>query len=489
MSDNNLDSVIEQAGYHKHSKKIMASYGCRELFGNWIAQAFGFMVFFFYEVVIGLDVVLAAIAYVLYSIWNAFNDPLIGYLMERIHMPWEKKWKIRRFPWMVLGAFPWLICFLLIFMVPSEWDPTVDPSYNIPVFFWFLITMCLYDTANTTYDVNVLSIYPDKFQDLDERRTVQGFGTILGILGLVLAATIPPMFIKTGVRETYQFAAFSTLIIGMFFFFLMIPGVWEDKQMKELYQQRRETMKDEEPESFLKMAKGSIGNRNFQAKVTLFFGYQVGAVMLQFSAFYIVTYILDEPAGVLTLLLGAILIGALISVPIWVFISHKMNNNKKISVIGAIVMLIFFVPMIFISTLLAWIIVLIFWGMGLGGQWFSDPPTIADVIDDGAVRQGKKQPTIYFGYQAFFIRLGNSTIAVTLAIVHVLTGFVGGAPSLKELKAKSPTPELALIGIRIHTAIVPAILILVTLIIFWKYYELTPDKVAANKAKLKEMGL
>ncbi|TFG16005.1 MAG: hypothetical protein EU535_00160 [Promethearchaeota archaeon] len=475
---------------YQHSKFIMASYGCRELFGNWVAQAFGFMVFFFYEVVVGLDVILAAFGFILYSIWNAINDPLIGYLSERLHMPWEKKWNLRRFPWIIIGAFPWLISFLLIFMVPAEWDPIADPSYNWPVFFWFLGTLCLYDTTNTLYDVNVLSVYPDKFQGLDERRTVQGFGTILGILGLVLAATLPPMLITTGIRETYRNAALLTLILGVIFFLFMIPGVREDDALKELNRQRRQLYKEEEePESFIKMAKSAIGNKNFMAKVALFMGYQVGAVMLQYSAFYIVTYILDEEAGAITYLLGAILIGALISVPLWVTLSHRMNNNKKISVIGAIIMFFTFIPMIFVADLFSWIIVLIFFGVGLGGQWFSDPPTLADVIDDAAVRDGKKKQGIYYGYQAFFIRLGASSIAITIAIVHTLTGFVGGAPSLAELKARSPTPDLALFGIRIHAAIVPAILILITLFIFWKFYDLTPDRVAANKAKLKELGL
>jgi Na+/melibiose symporter-like transporter len=269
----------------------------------------------------------------------------------------------------------------------------------------------------------------------------------------------------------------------------MIPGVWEDKQMKELNRQRRLAIRDEKIEPFLKVAKSAITNRNFAAKVVLFAGYQVGAVMLQYSAFYIVTYILDEEAGVITYLLGAMLIGALISVPIWVFLSYRIDNNKKISVMGASIMFITFIPMIFVSDLYSWIIVLIFWGIGLGGQWFSDPPTLADVIDDAAVREGKKTPGIYYGYQAFFIRLSASSIAITIAIVHTFTGFVGGAPSRAELIARSPTPELALFGIRIHAAIVPAILILVTILIFWKFYDLTPDKVVANKAKLKELGL
>ena len=483
------DIGISEKETYAHSKFIMASYGSREMFGQWIAAAFGFMVFFYYEAVVGLDVVLAAIAYVLYSVWNAINDPFFGYLMEKIHMPWEKKWGIKRFPWIILAAFPWLVSFSLIFMVPAEWDPASNSDDNWPVFFWFLITICIYDTLNTLFDVNILSLYPDKFQGLDERRTVQGFGTILGIIGLVMAATIPPLFITTGVRTSYITAALVTTSFGMVILLIALPGIWEDRKTRDLYKVRRQKLETEEPESFFKAAKIAIDNKNFMAKVVLFFGYQVGAVMLQYSAFYIVTYILDEEAGAITLLLGSMLIGAFISIPIWVLLSHRLNNNKKISVIGAIIMFISFLPMIFVSTLLGWIILLILFGIGLGGQWFSDPPTLADVIDDATIKTGKRQQAIYYGFQAFFIRLGYATIAVTIAIVHSLTGFVEGAPSLAELKARSPTPDLAIFGIRIHAAIVPAILILITMLIFWKFYDLTPDQVAANKAKLKELGL
>ena len=166
-----------------------------------------------------------------------------------------------------------------------------------------------------------------------------------------------------------------------------------------------------------------------------------------------------------------------------------IRENTVILLNMYIIMFLTFLPMIFISGMLEWFIILICFGIGLGGQWFSDNPTLADVLDDIAVRTGKREQGIYYGFQAFFIRLGSATIAITIAIVHTLTGFVEGAPSLAEMKAKSPTPELALFGIRIHAAIVPAILIFITMLIFWKFYSLTPDKVAANKLKLKELGL
>jgi len=49
--------------------------------------------------------------------------------------------------------------------------------------------------------------------------------------------------------------------------------------------------------------------------------------------------------------------------------------------------------------------------------------------------------------------------------------------------------NLVLFGIRVHAAIVPAILVLVCTLLFWKYYDLTPKKVEENRIKLEEMGI
>jgi GPH family glycoside/pentoside/hexuronide:cation symporter len=135
---------------YEHSRRIMASYGTRELFGQWIGAAFGFYVFFYYESVIQLPSLLAMTAYVIYSVWNAVNDPLVGWLMERIHMPWEKK-GYKRFPWMLIGVIPWLISFLFIFLVPADWIATTASiqANQWQIFLWYVISLCVYDTFLT----------------------------------------------------------------------------------------------------------------------------------------------------------------------------------------------------------------------------------------------------------------------------------------------------------------------------------------------------
>jgi Na+/melibiose symporter-like transporter len=353
-----------------------------------------------------------------------------------------------------------------------------------------VVSLCLYDTFATLFDVNAVSLYPEKFTGLNERRLVQMMGTLLGIFGLVLAAVIPPMFITTGVTITYRHSALVTFGVGFLLLFLMIPGIFETKKLREVYRLRRESLaRQEKPANFFATVRMVFSNKRFVGKVILFFGYQVGVVMLQTSAFYIVTYVLDAPASTVSILLGSMLGGALISVPAWMVISRRTNNNRMVSLVGGFLLSLSFIPMIFVNGLPGWIICLVFFGMALGNQWFTDPPTMADVLDDVAVKTGRRDPSVYISYQSLVFKLGQTSIAAVIAAVHTHTGFPSGVTSLAELLQKSPTPQLALFGIRIHSAIVPAAVALLTTLAFWLLYDLTPAKVVVNKKKLEEMGL
>ncbi len=78
----------------KYSPWIMASYGSKGLLIQWIQGAFGVYVYAFYEIYVGLDSISAATAFILFAIWNAFNDPLIGYIMETKVFSWHTKERV-----------------------------------------------------------------------------------------------------------------------------------------------------------------------------------------------------------------------------------------------------------------------------------------------------------------------------------------------------------------------------------------------------------
>ena len=86
--------------------------------GNFGLQA-AFKVFvgyymFFYVDMLGLAIALAAIINIVYALWDAVNDPLVGYLSDNTRTRWG-----RRKPWL-LTALPFYAIFLvLIYAVPD----------------------------------------------------------------------------------------------------------------------------------------------------------------------------------------------------------------------------------------------------------------------------------------------------------------------------------------------------------------------------------
>ena len=120
---------------HENSRLIHASFGSREMFSQWFTLAFGLYTFFFYESIIGLPSELALAAFLVFSVWNAINDPLVGYLMEKIRMPWQRRSQLHR--------FPWIVSYLVIFLVPLRWHP---PDDTLKIFAWYVGSLLLFDT-------------------------------------------------------------------------------------------------------------------------------------------------------------------------------------------------------------------------------------------------------------------------------------------------------------------------------------------------------
>ena len=67
----------DEKGY---SNKKLASYGIGQISDITSYQTFSFLVFTFYFAVVGLNVILITLGFIIWSIWNSLNDPFIGYL-------------------------------------------------------------------------------------------------------------------------------------------------------------------------------------------------------------------------------------------------------------------------------------------------------------------------------------------------------------------------------------------------------------------------
>jgi Na+/melibiose symporter-like transporter len=136
----------------------------------------------------------------------------------------------------------------------------------------------------------------------------------------------------------------------------------------------------------------------------------------------------------------------------------------------------------FITDLVIMIIFLLIWGLAFGGFWTILWPVLADVIDESVAATGKRSEGIYTGIQAFFGRLAFLFQALIFTIVHIATNFQEGQPL-------SAQPAEAVVGIQLHFSLIPMAFMAVAMIVFWKFFDLTPDKVQVNRDKIKELGI
>ena len=455
----------------RHSKANIASYRVLSLPTELIQGVLNLLIFFFYEVEIGLNSWLVGIGIAIYAIWDAFNDPLIGYLTDR-PFKFTKKWG-RRFPFIMIGFIPMLICFILIFSPP---DVNAQQS-PWTIFGWLVLTTCLFDTAESLWTVNYLSLFPDKFRDRSERRVSAGFEVYLGFIGVIFAFMLPPLIVMYGNLSSYAFMAWICIIICIISWILTIPGIKEDKETVENY---ITTYDETERDSFFKTLKQMFSQNNFIAFLVIYILYQALVQTMLASFFYFTKYNLNAEADMVAVMSAMLLIGGLLSVPFWMLYTNRTNDHRKTFLISAVLMACFAIAMTFIYGLVGTLLIIFLFGISLGGFWVMISPMYSDVIDESVTITGKRREGSYGGIRNFFLNLARVIQAMTLAIVHELTGFVEGSDT--------QTP-LALIGIRLHLGLIPGIFIAIGAIVFWKCCDLTPDKAIQIKEQLIQLKL
>ncbi|MFW9904131.1 MAG: MFS transporter [Candidatus Thorarchaeota archaeon] len=457
------------------STKIMASYGSGKFLSEFISQAFGVVVFKFYETVIFEDAYawLPTLGFVIYSVYNAFNDPLLGYFTEKKTTRFSSKYG-RRFPWIFTGALLWVFSYALIFAIPSALTANAYVT-----FIWMVLAVCLFDTLYSLWDVNYQSIFPDKFRSESVRQKTIAISTGIGVVGIALGFLIPSGLANVNSIEPYLMNSLIIAIIAFFVVFILIPGTRETPDMINRYFEDR---KKKEEESFFSELIRALKDRNFSAWIILYFFYQSGTVSFTASILYAGDYILPEGEGTTIIFVG-LLVGALIAIPIWQQLNSRViQNNQRTLMLAAITMALLILPITLpqVNNSLLFTVFVFLGGLGFGGYWMIMTPALADVIDEIVVKTGRRNDGIFMGFRAFFGRFAFAVQAISFWLVHELTGFNA------DIETQS---ETALLGIHIHMALLPALFLLIGVFIFWIMNDLNKEKVTKIKKELKERGL
>jgi len=470
----------------RHSRWTFLSNAFGLLCSTLIGAVQGFIIFY-YEAVVGLDATLIAIATAIFLIYNGINDPIFGFLIDR-NFRFTKKWG-RRFPWIVIGIIPWTISVYLLFSVPNTIDGSTNPG---AAFGWLLISLVLLDTFGTLVDINYKAVQIEKFRTEYERRRFTRYYAPLDLVAIILGMLLPPLFtdiIPGDPRASYSMMGLIIAIIALFFGILSLPGNREDKIMIEKYYSPDSVKRMK----FFKVLVEAVKTRSYMVWFIFGIFYGIYIALVVTNMLYITTFVLQVGGDMFLVILGLNLIGTLISIPLWLKYIKKVNNNKKALVVAGLLSSAALFPLTFFQGLIDIMIMAFILGLAQGGLnsyvfTIIGPSVTEDVI----VKMGKNQKGVLFGISALLGRLVASIDEFIIAVVHDTTGFIAGKDTYAEMliavTAAGGDINLVLWGIRLLQGVIPGVILLLGVLIVWKFFPITQEKLLSNKAKMKELG-
>ncbi len=464
------DEIITQG----HSRKIMLSFSLTSAAMAMLPNVVFAQLPMFYETEILLPMNLMFFAYILFTIWDAFNDLLAGSLTDRTTRL-TKRWG-KRFPWILITSIPF--CFTLIMLFSP-------PDMNIVgvagVFLWYIIGLLIFDGFFSFWSICFQALSTDKFRSDEERTKLAGYMAATATLGGGLGATIAPLFIIYGDPSSYVNVMIWVGLIGLVLVLLSIPGVRESKEMIERALNAPAAQRDEKTlRDLFNTMKHGFRNKNFVGFICYMIGSSVFVALFLPSIAYYVRYVLNEPAAVQTLLLLPYLLAGILPIPFFIWITNKVGHIKSFKV-TILILPLSLVPLLFAQDLITVMISGMLIGAFTGLHGIVYAPIMGDLIDEASIKNERRVDGSYYAIIIFIMQAGQLIQYLTFWLLHdVFTDFDPTA------QVQSP---LAIWGIRVQIALVPIIALYIGVFIFLNLWSITPEKVISFKKQLKELDI
>ncbi|MHA1110143.1 MAG: MFS transporter [Promethearchaeota archaeon] len=421
------------------------AYGVAYIGNSSLSQlALGGAVSFFYSTKMGLESNWIALAWLIFSFWNAINDPLIGIIQDKTKSRWG-----RRVPYLRFGAPFYSLAFIMM------WFPFGSASQQGLLFTSFLINLFIFDTLYSMIGLITYGLAAEMCVTTKCRSNLIIWGSLLGAVGSIVALVIPMILLtETGVHP-----AFRPTMIGLAGF-SMICLIWSSFYIKEnKYTQREETL------SFIKSITESFRNKPFLVFEGAVFLLTIAQTILFTGLYYFINYILVLKGIMASLPLASIYIVSLFALFIWNYINRKIGLKKSFIIslgIGAVAgILSFFAGQNFWFSL----ITLSIFGFGISGSGLFTGQINADCIDYDELRTAKRRETSYSGVNALITK---PAISIANAVFFYIIEAFGFPHSIESIPNYVAT-ESVKTGILIGFTLIPAIMFVGAMLIMIFY--------------------
>jgi Na+/melibiose symporter-like transporter len=455
-----------KSGYQKITERMRFSFAIGEVGDNVALNIFQFLVFTFYFTVVKLPVLWISLAFILWSLWNAVNDPIVGYLSDR-----TRSKRGRRVPWMMFAIIPLAIIVIMLF------TPPITLNSDLINFIYLLVVLVIFDTVYTAVNLNYNALFSEMFIGMEDRSKTGKIRISCVMLATIFAFVFPTLIIgdltnrynRPETLTQYQITGiFAGIVILVAYFILLKWGVREPKEFS----------KDAETAlSFTSTIKASFKNKSFLWFLLPTLGTWMVIGITPALAPLFMTYAVGiEDSELIGLVLLILFLSAAASTPLWEKIRVKKGARMS-GMVGVVVWSIGGLLLAFSTSFEMAAIVAIIDGIGLGGGLYFYDQCIAEIIDEDEIRLGTRRSGIYYAVLNFLIKFS--------AIANFL--IIGIVFSSTDWQTYTPNPGVnTIFALRFLMGIFPLIMLIISFIGLY-FYPIHGERLMENRRKLTSL--
>jgi GPH family glycoside/pentoside/hexuronide:cation symporter len=423
MTDQNAPEPIKL----KFSYKF--TWGLAALGNSLISGIYGGLLTIFYQDYLGLSAYWIGIAATIYALWNAFNDPLFGYITDRTRTK-----RGRRIPYMRFTAPFLALTFILVWFAPPQ-------AGQQGLFWWMLITMLLYDTCYTIIGLVYSALLPEVTESDAQRNGLQISSSLFGMLGTLLGFLIPDMVRPKSAGDSFAPLYIAMILVGVVSMGLILITTFKVKERPEF------TMVDE-PLPLIDAIKFTFSSKAFIVLVSENFMAILMSSLILGSIYYLADYVMGWPA---IQLLVFLFVPLLIGIPLTSLFRKRFGvvaaQQVLLVIAGVALIAIAFVPKALIPVCIAVA------GLGLSGPQTLTNVLFAQVADEDELRSGVRREGAFFGINALITKPAQSIAIWIIPFILERTNFVTRASQMGEIFRDQPFE--AVMGIKIFSGVIP----------------------------------
>ena len=392
----------------------------------------------------GLALSIIGSIFIIIRLFDAFTDPIMGYISDNFPLRFGK-----RKPWVLIGGILFIFSTWMLFVPIYQ---SVDVEY---FFFWLFISAIGWTIAYAPY----YAMGAELSMDYLERSKVTFCRELFTILGIIFASLLYSLsfdfdnkIFKSGIGSNiglFQICIFSSIffVLSMFLFLL------SKSNSKEVSYDKNNILNIFE--IFISLKKQKLMRK-------LLFSHFINGLANGLPPALFVFYVnsvLKSPefTGILLFLY---FLGALVGVPLWIFISNKLDKHR-VWCYAMIYSCFIFIFVLFLEEydLIFFAIICILSGLALSADLAIPSSIQADIIDLEYLKTGKRLTGQFF---AFWGLVSKAAIAISTGMALILLDIIG-------FKSDENNGKNILFAVSFIYAGLPIILKMFSIYLMWNF--------------------